>query len=315
MRVKLGMTVAAGLASLMGCASSSASERENDPGEAMFSVRGSVTASAVAISNQLVSALAFTPFLADWGHTDFIVMGSHQGQLLERFELNIYQPPPADALVELTRGEPAIALGGIAIVSPEHPSRLDWERDAQGNMQVCDESGECGPAQQNPCGSLNNARCLGTIVPGKNWGLHGIAGRYIVMYLETPAPAGGIYSTFFAQGQEIPAGYNLFRFQSVLASLTKTDQDAYFRCQQRAQKTALERFNDEFGTQYRSHDELTRAVSRKAVDASLLASWDGSMIEAFVLEGCILPGAQQRVSNPAEMDPLDLVVVAWESPQ
>jgi hypothetical protein len=33
------------------------------------------------------------------------------------------------------------------------------------------------------------------------------------------------------------------------------------------------------------------------------------MIEAFVLEGCILPGAQQLAS---EMDPLELVVVAWQ---
>ena len=239
-------------------------------------------------------------------------MGHHNGQLLEQFELNIYAPPPPEALIELTRGEPAIAIGGIGIVSPEHPSRLDWERDAQGNMQVCVDSGECGAAQQNPCGSLHSASCLGTIVAGKNWGLHGIAGRYMVMYLEEAAAAGGIYSTFFAQGAEIPAGYNLFRYQSVLGSLSKDDQEAYFNCQQRAQTKALTRFNADNGTQYTSHDQITQDVSDRNADADLLAAWDGSMIEAYVLEGCILPGAQQLVSDLGQVNPLQLVVVAWQ---
>jgi hypothetical protein len=309
MRVKLGMTLAAGVASIVGCAGSGASE----PDQPMFSVRGSVTASAVAISNQLVSALTFTPFLADWGHTDFIVMGDHAGRLLESFELNIYEPPPPEALIQFTRGEPAIALGGIGIVSPEHPSRLDWERDRDGNMQVCDDSGECGAAQTDPCGSLNSARCLGTIVAGKNWGLHGVAGRYMVMYLEDVAPAGGIYSTFFAQGKVIPAGYNLVRYESVLSTLGKDDRDTYFQCQQRAQTTALERFNAEHSTQYSSHDQITKDVSERAVEANLLSAWDGSMIEAYVLEGCVLPGAQQLVSDHGQMNPLELVVVPWQS--
>jgi hypothetical protein len=302
------MSLAAGVVWMVGCASSGAPDAE----QPMFSVRGSVTTSAVAISNQLVSALTFTPFLAEWGHTDFIVMGNHEGQLLDKFELNIYAPPPPEALIQLTRSEPAIAIGGIAIVSPEHPSRLDWERDAQGNMQVCDDSGECGAAQSNPCGTLRQASCLGTVVPGKNWGLHGIAGRYMVMYLEEAARAGGIYSTFFAQGAEIPAGYNLFRYQSVISTLAKSDQDAYFRCHQRAQTTALARFNADYGTQYSSHVQITKDVSDRAADADLLAAWDGLMIEAFVLEGCILPGAQQLVSDHGQVDPLQLVVIAWQ---
>lgn len=278
----------------------------------MFSVRASVLASAVALGPQLVSALTFTPFLADWGHTDFIVMGDQEGSLLDQFELNIYEPPPEEALLQLTYGEPAIAIGGIGIVSPEHPSRLDWERDAQGNMQVCDDSGECGAAQSDPCGTLHSASCLGTVVAGKNWGLHGVAGRYMVMYLEAAAPAGGIYSSFFAQGAEIPAGYNLFRYQSVLSSLARSDQEAYFKCQQRAQASALTRFNTANGTQYSNHDQITKDVSDRSVDAGLLARWDGSMIEAFVLEGCILPGAQQLESDRGQLNPLELVVVAWE---
>lgn len=308
MRVKLGLAVAAGVVSMGGCAADGGAE----PEQPMFSIRASVSASAVALSGQLVSALTFTPFLAEWGHTDFIVMGEHEGSLLEQFQLNIYAPPPPEALIELTRGEPAIAIGGIGIVSPEHPSRLDWERDAQGNMQVCADSGECGAVQQNPCGTLHSASCLGTAVPGKNWGLHGIAGRYMVMYLEEAAPAGSIYSSFFAQGAEIPAGYNLFRYQNVLSTLARGDQEAYFQCQQRAQSTALARFNSDFGTQYSNHDQITQDVSARTADAGLLAAWDGSMIEAFVLEGCILPGAQQLASDRGEGTPLELVVVAWQ---
>lgn len=311
-RVKLETTVAViGTLATVGCAGNTAADAD----QAMFSVHASIKASAVALSNQLVSALTFTPFFAEWGHTDFIVMGQQEGQLLDQFELNIYEPPPSEALIQLTRGEPAVAIGGITIVSPEHPSRLDWERDAQGNTQVCDDSGECGVAQRDPCGTLHDARCLGTVVAGKNWGLHGIVGRYMVMYLEETAPAGGIYSTFFAQGAEIPAGYNLFHYQSVLKTLAKTDQEAYFRCQQRAQSTALARFNSDYGTQYSHHDQITRDVSDRAADASLLAAWDGSVIEAFVLEGCVLPGAQQLVTDRGQMDPLQLVVVAWQPQQ
>jgi hypothetical protein len=309
MRLKWGIAVAGSLASVVGCAGGGASEAE----QPLFSVRGSVTASAVAINNNLVSALTFTPFLADWGHTDFIVMGDHEGRLLENFELNIYEAPPKEALIQFSRGEPAMALGGIGIVSPEHPSRLDWERDGNGDMQVCDEFGECGAARSNPCGSLNSASCLGTIVPGKNWGLHGVAGRYMVMYLDETAPAGGVYSTFFAQGREIPKGYNLFRYENVISKLTKSDQDTYFQCQKRAQITALSRFNADHGTAYVNHDQITKDVSDKTVDAGLLSAWDGSVIEAFVLEGCVLPGAQSLVSDHGDMDPLQLVVVAWQS--
>jgi hypothetical protein len=313
MRVKLGRTVAAavGFASIVGCAGSGASDASSQ-GEPLFRVRGSVTSSAVAINNNLVSALTFTPFQADWGHTDFIVMGDHDGRLLESFELKIYEPPPPEALIKLTRSEPAIALGGIGIVSPEHPSRLDWERDARGVMQVCDDSGECGTVALNPCGSLNSASCLGTVVSGKNWGLHGIAGRFVVMYLEEPAQAGGIYSTFFAQGKEIPAGYNLFRYESVISKLSRSDQDAYFKCQQRAQTTALTLFNEDHGTTYKNHDEITKDVSKREADVKLLTAWDGSMIEAFVQEGCILPGAQTLMSDHGEDDPLDIIVIAWE---
>lgn len=306
MRVKLGMAV--GLASLVGCAAQSVDEQD----DAMFSVRGTVVASAVAISNQLVSALTFTPFMADFGHTDFIVMGDHEGRLLEDFELSIYEPPPPEAMAVLTRGEPAVALGGIAIVSPQHPSRLDWDRDAQGNMQVCDDTGECGAPQQNPCGSLNSASCLGTLVPGKNWGLHGIAGSYMVLYLDEPARAGGVYSQFFAQGREIPAGYNLIRFQSVISTLPASDQDAYFACQQRAQTTALDNFNDEHGTTYSNHTAITTAVSERS-DARLLSDWDGAMIEAYVTEGCVLPGAQQLAQDHGDGEPLTLFVVAWDA--
>jgi hypothetical protein len=310
MRAKLGIAGAvASLASLIGCAGGSTDEPQDN---SMFTVRASVIASQVALTNNLVSALTFTPWLADWGHTDFIVMGDHEGRLLEDFELKIYEPPPRAAMIQLTRGEPAIALGGIGIVSPEHPARLDWERDAQGVMQVCDESGECGAAETNPCGSLNSPSCLGTVVSGKNWGLHGVAGRFMVMYLDAPAEAGSIYSTFFAQGNRLPAGYNLIRYESVIGTLAKGDQDAYFKCQQRAQVTALSRFNVDHGTTYTTHDEITKAVSDFS-DASMLSDWDGSMIEAYVLEGCVLPGAQQLVTDHGEQEPLPIVVVAWDS--
>jgi hypothetical protein len=296
------------LGALVGCAEANVDEAD----ESLFSLRGSVIGSAVALSNQLVSALTFTPFMAEFGHTDFVVMGDHEGRLLEDFELKIYEPPPKEALITLTQGEPAVALGGIAIVSPAHPSRLDWERDSQGIMQVCDETGECGEPQENPCGTLHSASCLGTLIPGKNWGLHGIAGSYMVLYLDETARAGGVYSQFFAEGREIPQGYNLIHFNSVLSSLSNDAQNAYFSCQTRAQTTALTIFNDAHETDYKTHTAITQAV-RERSDARMLSDWDGAMIEAFVREGCVLPGAQELSVDHGKDAPLDLFVVAWQA--
>lgn len=304
MRVKLGMAVA-GLVSISGCAIGNVDETE----QPMFSMRGRVAATAVAISNQLVPALTFSPYMADWGHTDFIVMGEHQGRLLEDFELDVYEPPPPEAAIELTQGQPAIALGGIAVVSPEHPSRLDWDRDADGNMQVCADMSDCGALQQDPCGSLHTARCLGTLVEGKNWGLHGIASQYMVMYLDEPAHAGSVYSQFFAQGEPIPAGYSLIRLQRVIHTLSKSEQDAYYACHERALNTALAQFNTSHGTNFTDHHAISMSVNERD-NAKLLSDWDGAMIEAFVIEGCILPGAQQLARDHGEMQPLDLTVLA-----
>ena len=306
MTLRCGMAAAGlALASLSGCAADASS---SDARAALLSLHGTVEASAMPLSNLLEPALTFTPFVTASGHTEFIVRGEHRGELLNQFSLDIYEAPPSAALTTLTRGEPAVAIGAITIVSPEHPSRLEFSREDSGAVRVCDELGECGTAGKNPCGSLNNTpSCLGTIVPGRNWGNHGIAGRYLVMYLDSAAAAGGIYSQFFAAGRELVQGYNLIRYQNV--SLSAAEQTKYSDCQKRATENALDQFNADHGTSYTDHGAISDGGREGNVQ--LLADWDGMMIESTVAEGCVVPGAQQLVDQHTEADPLSLVFVPF----
>jgi len=260
------------------------------------------------LNNLLEPALTFTPFITSWGHSEFIVKGEHRGALLDQFALDVYEPPPQAALITLTRGEPSIAIGAITIVSPEHPSRLDFSRDDTGGMRVCADQGDCGTQRANPCGALNNSpSCLGTVVPGRNWGNHGIAGRYLVMYLTDTAAAGGIYSLFFAGGRELPKGYSLIRYENI--SLSAADQTKYSDCQKRATEIALSKFNADHGTTYADHSSISDGG--REGNFQLLADWDGMMIESTVSEGCVLPGAQQLVDDKGHSDPLSLVFVPF----
>lgn len=273
-----------------------------------MSVHAMVEASAMPLNNLLEPALTFTPFITAWGHTEFIVTGEHRGKLLDQFSLDVYEPPPDAALVTLTRAEPAVAIGAITIVSPEHPSRLEFSRDDAGSVTVCDDQGECGTQRSNPCGALNSTpSCLGTVVPGRNWGNHGIAGRYLVMYLSDTAAAGGIYSLFFAGGREIPKGYSLIRYDNV--SLSAADQTKYSDCQKRATEIALDKFNADHGTSYTDHSSISNGGQEGNIQ--LLADWDGMMIESTVSEGCVLPGAQKLVDDHGTADPLSLVFVPF----
>jgi hypothetical protein len=295
----------ASLVSMLGCAADSSDENRTP----LLSLRGEVTASAQTLSPALVPALTFTPFVTNWGHTEFIVTGESDGDLLSEFSLRVYQEPPEEALTVMTRDEPALALGGITAVSPDHPQRLDWTVDAIGHPKVCSDSGECGTPQDGACGPAAAPSCLGTLVPGKNWGNHGVAGRYVVLYLAGPAEAGGVYSRFFAQGKALPAGYSLIRYQSVLDTLDPSAQSDYFDCQARATAAALDQFNSDHGTTYSDHTMI--ADGGRERNTQLLADWDGTMMATTVSEGCVLPGAQTLALDTGATTPLSLVLVNW----
>jgi hypothetical protein len=277
-------------------------------GGPLLTVHGLVAASQRPISKQLVPALMFTPYVTNWGFTEYIVSGEMEGTFPSDFTLRVFDHLPPEALTTLTRGEPAIAIGGFTAVAPEHPRWLEWNSDGSGHAVVCSDSGECVvPSRACPDSAADS--CLGTIASSKNWGDHGIAGAFMVLYLAEPALAGGVYSQFFAQGEEIPAGYNVIRHESVFDSLNSTQQSTYFACLSRATANALDRFNIDHGTNYADHTMI--ADGGRERDTQLLADWDGMMIATTVSEGCVLPGAQQLVHDLSE--PLRLVLVDWSS--
>ncbi|MEY4578774.1 MAG: hypothetical protein RL701_3477, partial [Pseudomonadota bacterium] len=208
-----------GLVALIGCAEHTdqtpdlGEDTDVASGTSALSVHAQVIASPYRLSGELVPALTFTPYVTNAGHSEYIVPGEHSGDVLGMFSLRVSERPPEEAIAVMTQGEPALALGGITVVSPDHPSRLDWKRDDGGEMRVCSDSGECGVPSGNVCG--NTANCLGTVVPGKSWGNHGVAGRYLVLYLDDAVAAGSVYSRYFAQGRALPAGYSIIRYDNV----------------------------------------------------------------------------------------------------
>lgn len=273
--------------------------------EALLSVHATVLASAYPLSQSLIPALTFTPFMTNWGHSEFIVLGEHTGLVPYGFSLRVYDEPPAEALNTLTKGEPALAFGGITLVSPDHPARLDWKRTETGQLEVCSDDGECGQPSAHAC--VGTSDCLGTLVPGKNWGNHGVSGRYIVLYLAESARAGGVYSQFFAQGQALSAGYHVVSYEPIWESLAQSDRQANVECQDRATATALAEFNAEHGTEFANPAAISDGGQQR--DTRMLADWDGMMIASTVSEGCVLPGSQHVVAEPDSAKPLDLVLV------
>lgn len=286
---------------------------DNEPVEALetgplLTVHGMVAASQRPVSNQLVPALMFTPYVTNWGFTEYIVSGEMEGTFPSDFTLNVYDRLPSEALTTLTRGEPAIAIGGFTAVAPDHPRWLEWSADGSGHAVVCSDQGECVvPGRACPDASADS--CLGTIAASKPWGDHGIAGAFMVLYLAEPALAGSVYSQFFAQGEEIPAGYSVIRHESVFDTLSESEQNTYFQCLSRATANALDRFNMDHGTNYADHSMIADGGRQR--DTQLLADWDGMMIATTVSEGCVLPGAQRLVHDLN--DPLRLVLVDWSS--
>lgn len=291
-----------------GCTSAGADSDTASTSEPLLSLHASVLYSDYPLSQALVPALTFTPFVTNWGHSEFIVSGEHQGTLQRAFSLQVYDAPPTAALNTMTKGEPLLAVGGITLVSPDHPARLDWQLDATtGRMEVCADDGECGEPVGDACAGLAADSCLGTLVPGKNWGNHGISGRYLILYLASPAAAGSVYSHFFAQGQALGAGYHVIRQERVWNTLDASAQLANLECQKRAWVGALAQFNADHGTDYTDSALISDGGAERNVQ--LLADWDGAMIASSVAEGCVLPGAQQVIAEPDAETPLDLVLV------
>lgn len=296
------VAVAAAVVSLCSCGTEG-SDPQRGP---LLTVRGNVALSQRPVSKQLVPALMFTPYVTNWGFTQYIVSGEMEGAFPSDFTLRVYDHLPHEALTVLVRGEPAIAIGGITAVAREHPRWLEWSSDGSGHSVVCSDQGEC-VIPSRACPDAKAETCLGTIAAGKDWGDHGIAGGFMVLYLAEPALAGGVYSQFFAMGEEIPAGYSVIRHKSVFDGLSKIQQSVYFDCLRRATANALLRFNTDHGTSYADHNLI--ADGGRERDVQLLADWDGMMIASTVSEGCVLPGAQQLVQDTSEQ--LRLVLVDW----
>jgi hypothetical protein len=273
--------------------------------EPLLSLRGSVTESVQWLSSDLVPALGFTPYVTKLGYKNYFISGETEGTFPDSFLLRIYDPLPDEALTKLAQGEPRIAIGGITAIAPDHPRWLEWTQDAEGHAKVCADTGACSVPDEADCQytGVNAPSCLSTYISGQPWGDYGYAGQYLVLYLDGPAIAGGVYSSLFAGGERIPAGYSIVQLSNVLSQLSAAELNGYTQCQQRAIQTALDDFNRVHDSTFTDPNMISDGGEQ--TDVQMLADWDGSMLSATVAQGCVVPGAQTIVHD-SESKPLVL---------
>jgi hypothetical protein len=101
-------------------------------GESMLRIQGSVTIPQEFATTELVPALTFGA-VSDWQRANNPrPSGDHQrildvgvtGEFPASFTLDVFDPPPAEAILEDFPGEPAYAMGYISAVPPDHPAAI-----------------------------------------------------------------------------------------------------------------------------------------------------------------------------------------------
>jgi hypothetical protein len=167
-------------------------------GEALLSLRGSVVVDNPDAPSDLVPVLAFD--LAPPGHAPISLLAdvAHRGEFPARFQLAVFDPPPARAMYELrtaTGRELTYAWAQIAAVAPDHPSVIAQTnpletsycigRECYTDITHCDEVDECYyerqhctlPARfdeqygESDCRQVGTIGDIGAILPSpEGWG-------------------------------------------------------------------------------------------------------------------------------------------------
>lgn len=101
-------------------------------GESMLRIQGSVTIPQEFATTELVPVIVFVA-VSDWQRANSERYGSDHQRILDvgvtgefpaNFTLDVFDPPPAQAILEDFPGEPAYAMGFVSAVSPNHPDAI-----------------------------------------------------------------------------------------------------------------------------------------------------------------------------------------------
>lgn len=313
-------------------------------GDSLLRIRASVAIPLGLEGRELVPAIAFSsvspmrqdPFCLITDHVRFVEVGV-KGAFPSNFTLDVYDPPPPEAMNRLVDG-PAFAAGAVTALPMEHPEALmtwpfenetfqEWQ---DSDRDICyDESDyderEPGTACMavHTC-TLDAKRCLhqelscdiGTggmftyndceLVDASGDAALSVAGysiNYTVMYFAEPVKAGTILANIWSGGEPISAGYHLYH----LSYEPKAEAPAS-DCPLSAVQEASERYNSEHGTDVDS--TYFASFTESGVTLEERDDWSCEVRQAMKKRGC--SGFDMRVEEVGE-EPISIELGALNS--
>lgn len=206
------------------------------------------------------------------------------GDFPSSFQLDLFDPPPEEALRRYEPGGPEVAAGSITALTPDHPDAVliransqetydDWPlvspRPCEGTSGTPAASGPPAASEttcmvQHAC-TLDGSECLSQMLECQRTGpiifysqcelqrsegdesllAAGYSTSYRVFYFAAPVEAGSLTAEIFANGDGVAAGYHLYRVEFV------SDPSPENRaCLSDAALAGLERYNAEHGTEH-----------------------------------------------------------------
>ncbi len=222
---------------LLGCGAGQAAPDYH--GEPLMSLNGVVTSSDAALSVEQVPALMFpAPWaeLVAGGGTVHFVKGEVEGMFPTAFTLRVYDAPPAGVATMEVDGAPTLTWGSLVAVAPDHPASLTrsesvetTEDEIRARKEICDDRGNCITGYPSECmhdgiSMVDETRewpCGSAYPDHLPWEMYGFSKSHQVAYFASEAPAGSVWSQLLADGESIPAGYQVIERYDLKQALSE----------------------------------------------------------------------------------------------
>jgi hypothetical protein len=239
-------------------------------GESLLTVSGSVmNISDNQPQGPLVPALAFTNSKRNEVR---LVEVAVKGEFPSDFRMDVYDPPPSEALVPVNEGMPdtRAAFGYITAVSKRHAAVIRFADEGTGASMGCPENG-CGDEpitsvnswctssepvacyiEHDTCpgGDQSSPACVRVTEgdptlkePWREFG--GFSQNYVVLYLERAAKAGSWVAAVVGAPDGLEKGYHLFELQPQGDAANNARQ----ACEGDAQEAAAAQYNQQHASQ------------------------------------------------------------------
>jgi hypothetical protein len=244
-------------------------------GESLLTIVGNVEITNDRTKGKLIPALAFMNQSRGEVSIQEVAV---RGQFPSDFQLDVFEPPPNDAFVNLTRqksGEPQLAIGYITAVPIDHPDSIrqgtgvtttvfgtseeDSDKACGGKgcritrSEYCIDDDPSVPCYVEdlycPTHSTPEEECTYEAVSGdptlkeSPWGnFAGFSQNYVVVFLRERAAAGSVTEAILGGTNGVPRGYGLYAMKAPSEAEYAANQD----CTARAEVHAAVAWNEEF---------------------------------------------------------------------